>query len=290
MPVPVVFLGTPPAAVTVLDALVAAGHPVPLVVSRPDARRGRGGATSPSPVKARALDLGLPVTDDLGQLRTTELPDGAVGVVVAYGRIIPVDILGRLPMLNVHFSLLPRWRGAAPVERAILEGDTETGVCIMAMEEGLDTGAVYARESVPITGTVTAAELTHDLAVIGARLMCGVIEGPLPVPVPQAGEHTYARKITAEDTIINWNEPSARTLRRIRAVTAHTLVSGRRLRVLVAEHSGEVSPCGQMDDKGNVGTADGAVRLLRVQPEGKQPMDAADWLRGLQATFPLALG
>ena len=290
MPVPVVFLGTPPAAVTVLDALVAAGHPVPLVVSRPDARRGRGGATSPSPVKARALDLGLPVTDDLGQVRTTELPDGAIGVVVAYGRIIPVDILGRLPMLNVHFSLLPRWRGAAPVERAILEGDTETGVCIMAMEEGLDTGAVYARESVPITGAVTAADLTHDLAVIGARLMCGVIAGPLPVPVPQAGEHTYARKITAGDTIINWNEPSARTLRRIRAVTAHTLVSGRRLRVLAAEHSGAVSPCGQMDDKGNVGTADGAVRLLRVQPEGKQPMDAADWLRGLQATFPLALG
>lgn len=290
MPVPVVFLGTPPAAVTVLDALVSAGHPVILVVSRADARRGRGGAVSPSPVKSRALDLGIPVTDDLSRLRTMELPDGVIGVVVAYGRIIPVDILDRLPMLNVHFSLLPRWRGAAPVERAILEGDEETGVCIMAMEEGLDTGAVYARESVPITATTTAHELTQDLAAVGARLMCSVIAGPLPVPAPQSGEHTYASKIMPADAVIEWTESTDRTLRRVRAVTAHTFIGGKRLRVLAADRSAAEIGAGLMDDRGIVGTGDGSVRLLRVQPEGKQSMDAADWLRGLQSAFPLRLG
>lgn len=290
MPRPVIFLGTPTAAVTVLDALVEAGHPIPLVVSRADTRRGRGSSTSPSPVKARALELGLRVTDSLDDIKGMEIPADAVGVVVAYGRIIPVDVLALLPMLNVHFSLLPRWRGAAPVERAILEGDTETGVCIMTMEEGLDTGPVHARESLAIDDNVTAVELTAQLAVIGSRLMCDVIAGKIPPAVAQSGEHTYARKITASDALIDWTQPTAATLRRVRAVTSHTFVSGKRLRVLAAESSNVSLTVGEMNSAGIVGTGDGAVRLVTVQPEGKQQMPAADWLRGLQSVYPVVLG
>src|SRR5205807_7717429 len=136
------FLGTPEAAVPPLRALVNAGHDVVLVVTQPDKRRGRGSATMPSPVKAAALELGLPVTE-----RVDDVLDANVelGVVVAFGRLIKPQVLDKVPMINMHFSLLPRWRGAAPVERAILAGDRETGVAIMQLEEGLDTGPVYAR-------------------------------------------------------------------------------------------------------------------------------------------------
>ncbi len=289
-PRPVVFLGTPEPAVTVLDAIVSAGHAVPLVVSRADARRGRGSSVSASPVKARAVELGLNVTDSLDDIRALEDTQDAVAVVVAYGRIIPVDILSVMPMVNVHFSLLPRWRGAAPVERAILAGDAETGVCIMQMEEGLDTGAVYARESTVITADETSDELTRRLAFMGASLMCRVLGGDLPQPVPQTGESTYARKITAADALINWAEPADSTLRRVRAVTAHTFVDGRRIRVLQAERSQKEMPEALLGPDGVVGTADGSVRLMRVQPEGKAPMDAGDWLRGLKSGFPVHLG
>ena len=287
---PVVFLGTPAAAVVVLDALVDAGHPVPLVVSRPDARRGRGGKVSASPVKARAMELGLAVTDRLEDIREVSSTRDVIAVVVAYGRIIPAPILDLMPMVNVHFSLLPRWRGAAPVERAILAGDTDTGVCIMQMEEGLDTGAVYASGSMPIGEVETASELTGRLAVLGATLLCGVLDGDLPVPNPQAGESTYARKITADDTVINWREEPHATLRRIRAVNAHTLLGGSRLRIISAEFSGESVPESTMNDRGVVGASGGSVRLLRVQPEGKPVMSAEDWLRGLKTTFPVRLG
>ncbi|MEY3587703.1 MAG: hypothetical protein RJA47_299 [Actinomycetota bacterium] len=287
---PVVFLGTPAAAVTVLDAIVSAGHPVPMVVSRADARRGRGSSVSPSPVKARALELGLSVTDNLDDLRAMDVTPDTIAVVVAYGRIIPADLLSLMPMVNVHFSLLPRWRGAAPVERAILAGDAETGVCIMQMEEGLDTGAVYARESTPITGTETSEELTQRLAVMGAILMCRVLGDELPVPVPQTGESTYAKKITTADAEINWQETPDVTVRRVRAVNAHTFVDGRRVRVIDAESSTDVVPASHMDANGLVGTPRGSVRLLRVQPEGKQAMAAGDWIRGLKTVFPVRIG
>ncbi|HMK62099.1 MAG TPA: methionyl-tRNA formyltransferase, partial [Acidimicrobiales bacterium] len=144
-----VYLGTPPAAVAPLEALVAAGHEVALVVSRSDARRGRGSAVSPSPVSAAAERLGLRRTDQLQQ--ATEV-SADLGVVVAYGRIVPAAVLEALDMINLHFSLLPRWRGAAPVERAILAGDTVTGLCIMRLEAGLDTGPVLARRELPMDG------------------------------------------------------------------------------------------------------------------------------------------
>lgn len=287
---PVVFLGTPAAAVTVLDAVVAAGHPVPLVVSRADARRGRGGALSPSPVKARALELGLAVTDDHEAIMSLELPEDSVGVVVAYGRIIPLRILDRIRMVNVHFSLLPRWRGAAPVERAILAGDEETGVCIMQMEEGLDTGGVYARAVTRIGERETASGLTSRLALMGADLMCSVLAGPLGDPDPQTGESTYARKITADDTVVDWSRDAATIDRQVRALTPHTTLDGRRLRILAAEPFEGQQPPGEMSADCVVGTGLGRLRLVTVQPEGKQPMDASDWSRGLKTGFPVILG
>lgn len=288
-PCPVVFLGTPHAAVTVLDALVAAGHPVPLVVSRRDARRGRGSAVSPSPVKERAVALGIETTDDLGELRSRTFPAGTRGVVVAYGRIIPVDILEKLPMLNVHFSLLPRWRGAAPVERAILAGDETTGVCVMGVEEGLDTGPVFAREEIPV-GDSGTPELTDTLARAGARLLCGVLADAGSVGERQSGEATYAAKIVPADLVIDWAEPAAAVLRRLRAVAAHTVLDGRRVRIISAERcEGDAAP-GHLSADGTVGTGTGCVRLLRVRPESRAEMDATAWLRGLDREFPARFG
>ncbi len=289
-PAPVVFLGTPAAAVTVLDAVVGAGHPVVLVVTRADARRGRGAGTSPSPVKQRALELGLRVTDSLEDLMAEDLPPGCTGVVVAYGRILPAAVLERVPMLNVHFSLLPRWRGAAPVERAILAGDGETGVCIMEMEAGLDTGPVRATGRVAIDDTATTVSLTNLLAVTGGRLMCEVLAGEHPVAVAQPEGHTYARKIEPADLVLDWDEPAGQVLRRVRAVNAHTTVAGRRLRVLGAERADGANAPGELTADGIVGTGDGCVRLVAVQPEARSLMSAADWLRGATFALPCVLG
>lgn len=289
-PAPVVFLGTPAAAVTVLDAVVSAGHPVELVVTRADARRGRGARTSPSPVKERAMELGLQVTDRLEDLMSAGLSGGCTGLVVAYGRIIPAAVLERVPMLNVHFSLLPRWRGAAPVERAILAGDSETGVSIMEMEAGLDTGPVRATGRVAIDDAATTASLTHELAVMGGRLMCEVLAGAHPAPVAQAGGHTYARKIEPADLVLDWGEPAGQVLRRVRAVNAHTMVAGRRLRVLGAERAEGANSAGELTADGIVGTGDGCVRLVTVQPEARSAMSAADWLRGANLALPCMLG
>src|SRR3954469_10784612 len=165
-----VYLGTPAAAVPPLVGLLDAGFDVALVVSRADAKRGRGGGLQPSPVKAAALERGVPVTDRIDDA----LPVGAdLGVVVAYGRIIRPPVLAVLPMVNIHFSLLPRWRGAAPVERAILAGDVETGVCIMGIDEGLDTGPVYDCHVIPIAPQETAAELRARLASVGTEMLRG---------------------------------------------------------------------------------------------------------------------
>ncbi|MEY4366489.1 MAG: hypothetical protein RLZZ305_1833 [Actinomycetota bacterium] len=291
-PCPVVFLGTPAAAVTVLDAIVSAGHPVPLVVTMPDRRRGRGGGVSASPVKRRAEELGLRVTHDLVEVEHGHFVPGTVGVVVAYGRIIPREVLDVVPMLNVHFSLLPRWRGAAPVERAVLAGDEVTGVCIMEVEVGLDTGAVHAREAVPV-GALGTDELTAQLAVIGARLMCRILAEPAATPEPQSGEPTYARKIGPADLEIDWEEDAAAVVRRVRAVPAHTWVNNRRLRVVSAEVA-DTPPVplapGELGAGALVGTAAGAVRLLRVIPESRREMAADEWMRGLGATLPMLLG
>ena len=172
--------------------MAEAGFELGAVVTRVDKRRGRGGTLTPSPVKSAALELGLPVLHRVDEA----LGLGAdLGVVVAFGQLIRPHVLAALPMVNLHFSLLPRWRGAAPVERALLAGDRETGVCLMQVEHGLDTGGVFAREVVPIGERVTAAELRAELVSVGARLLVDSLTAGLGAPQPQQGEPVYAAKI-----------------------------------------------------------------------------------------------
>src|SRR5213079_2971613 len=184
-----------------LQALVAEGHDVALVVSQPDRKRGRGGALVPSAVKAAATELGIPATDRVDDV----IDAGAeLGVVVAFGRLIKPHVLDALPMVNVHFSLLPRWRGAAPVERAILAGDAETGVCLMQLEEGLDTGPVYECQRLTIGPEETAEALRDRLVGVGTTMLRTQLAAGLGVPVPQEGEPTYAAKIDPAELQIDW--------------------------------------------------------------------------------------
>ena len=243
-----VFLGTPDAAVPSLSALVDGGHEVVLVVTRRDTRRSRRGEPEPSPVKKAALDLGLRVTDKLDDVRDQ---DAELGVVVAYGRIIPQGILDVLPMVNVHFSLLPRWRGAAPVERAILAGDPNTGVCVMRLEAGLDTGPVIARLEVPIDDEETADELKQRLSVVGAELLADVLSvgvTALPEGDPQQGEATYAAKIEPDELELRFEAPAADLARLVRVGRAWTTFRGARLIVAVGAR-----PHGRAGRPGGVG-------------------------------------
>jgi methionyl-tRNA formyltransferase len=271
------FLGSPAMAVPFLQALVEAGHHIALVVSQPDKRRGRGAETMPSPVKAAALALGLPVTD-----RVADVKDAGVelGVVVAFGRLIKPDVLERVLMVNVHFSLLPRWRGAAPLERAILAGDTETGVCLMQLEEGLDTGPVYACETLPIEPGETAESLRGRLVDAGVALMLRMLEGGLPEPVPQEGDATYAAKLEHDDHRLDWGRPAEELHRIVRLGRAWTTFRGRRLLVVRASQAATGPEPGVVDGL-VVGTGDGRGLVLEVvQPEGKGPQRAGDWRNG----------
>ena len=278
---PLVFLGTPTAAATILSELIRNGFEIAHVVTRADARRGRGSSTTPSPVKQLAIDNSIEVSHDMAWLKENSNRE-LLGVVVAYGKIIPAAVLSQTPMVNVHFSLLPRWRGAAPVERAILAGDTQTGVCIMNVEETLDTGHVFAQREINIVDTHTAETLTAGLAVLGAELLVETLNVGLGAGVPQQGETTYATKVSAEELRLEWNLSSIEVSRRVRAVRSYTMLGSQRLKVIKAElvtDTVQLSP-GQCNGAGCVGTRDGAVRLVAVQPEGKAVMDAAAWLRG----------
>jgi len=263
-----VYLGTPEMAVAPLDELVAAGHDVALVVTGEDKRRGRGRERSPSPVKAAALRHGLTVShsvDDVLALDGVE-PGVDLGVVVAFGRIIRPHVLDALPFVNVHFSLLPRWRGAAPVERALLAGDEVTGVCIMAVEEGLDTGGVYARVETPIGPHTTADDLRIELVEIGSRLLVDTLSRPIAEwigsPEPQVGETTYAAKLGPADREIDWSGAPTAIDRQIRVGGAWTTFRGKRLKIIAADLE--------------------ADRLVptTVQPEGKAPMPFDAWRNG----------
>lgn len=287
-----VFLGTPAASVPALRALVAAGFEVVLVVSQPDRRRGRGGATSPSPVKAAALELGLTVTDRVEDAATV----GAdLGVVVAYGEILRADLLAALPMVNIHFSLLPRWRGAAPVERALLAGDDRTGVCIMEVVEALDAGAVHAVAELPIGPDATAAELREELAELGARLLVSTLEAGLGEPTPQTGEPTYAKKITPRVLHLDWTRPAAELHRVVRVGGAWTTFRDRRLRVWdahVADGPAAGAP-GTVALAGGVpvvATGEGALVLDEVQPEGKGRVPGPAWANGARLADDEVLG
>ncbi|MHB8328754.1 MAG: methionyl-tRNA formyltransferase [Acidimicrobiales bacterium] len=277
-----VYLGSPPAAVIALDALVGAGHEVALVVSQPDKRRGRGGAVTSSPVKRAALDMGLAVTDRLDDVVAA---DAALGVVVAYGRMIPAQLLQVLPMVNIHFSLLPRWRGAAPVERAILAGDRHTGVCVMRIDEGLDTGPVLRCRSVPM-GDEHAGVLTERLARLGVEMLVDFLAGgvgALPPGDAQVGDPTYAAKLDPREFRLDWARAATELHRVVRLDRAWTTFRGQRLRVRRATARQEPTSLapGTMHG-GSVSTGAGVLELHEVQPEGKRPMPAADWWRGVR--------
>jgi methionyl-tRNA formyltransferase len=272
-----VFLGTPAVAVAPLRALVEAGFPVDLVVTRIDKRRGRGGDLVPSHVKAAALELGLPVSH-----RVDDVVDcGAdLGVVVAFGQLIKPHVLERLAMVNLHFSLLPRWRGAAPMERALLAGDTETGVCLMQLEEGLDTGPVFGCERVSIGSRTTSTELRDALVGAGTGLLVHSLRDGLPEPQPQVGEPTYAAKIDPDELRLRWERPAAELDRLVRLGGAFTTFRGKRLKVGAAEPLTEAAhPAGELHQD-VVGTGQGGLRLLTLQPEGKGPMPFAAWCHG----------
>lgn len=281
-----VYLGTPPAAVPPLRALVEGGWDVAAVVTRRDARRGRRSHASPSPVKAAAQELGIPVVHQVDEV--VEL-NADLGVVVAYGALIRRPVLERLPMVNLHFSLLPRWRGAAPVERALLAGDRETGVCLMQLEEGLDTGPVFARRVVPIGERETAAALQAELVATGTEVMLEALRSGLQRPEPQDGEPTYAHKLDPAELRLDWTQPAALLDRVVRVGGAWTTLRGRRLRVLEADVEDEPGEPGVVDGT-LVGAGVGSLRLVTVQPESKAPMTAEAWANGARLTPGERLG
>ncbi len=297
----VVFMGTPDFAVPVLEALVAAGYEVMRVYTQPPRRAGRGKAERPSPVHAAAEAAGIAVETPARFREAVEgfaalRPD--VAVVVAYGQILPQAALDvpRLGCFNAHASLLPRWRGAAPIQRAIMAGDAETGVCVMQMEAGLDTGPVLKCEPVPIGPRDTAATLHDALAALSARLIVEVLaDMPAPVPQPEEGV-TYAAKIDKAEARIDWSRPAAEVSAHVRGLSpfpgAWFEHEGERIKALMAVpedgagEPGTAVPGTVLDDALLVACGTGAVRLETLQRAGKGAMAASDLLRG----FPVPAG
>jgi methionyl-tRNA formyltransferase len=289
------FMGTPDFAVPLLAELIAEGHDIAAVYSQPARPKGRGLKEEPSPVARLALAHGLEVRTPVS-LRQSE-PQAAfaalnldVAVVAAYGLILPKPILDapRLGCWNLHGSLLPRWRGAAPIQRAVMAGDAETGVMVMRMEEGLDTGPVLLTEKTAI-GRKTAGALTDELAHSGAKLMARglkLLESGNAAAVPQAADGaTYAKKILKDEARIDWAKPAAEIDCHIRALSpwpgAFTAANGERLKILFAEPvNGSGAPGTVLDDALTIACGSGAIRLLRVQRPGKSALNAADLLRG----------
>jgi methionyl-tRNA formyltransferase len=298
----IAFFGTPAFAVPTLDAIAASGHDLVGVVTQPDRARGRGHKVTMAPVRARALDLGVPVLQperlrDEGFLSAFDALRPDLCVVAAYGRILPQVLLDRpsFGTINVHASLLPRWRGAAPVHRAILAGDRETGVTIMRVVLALDAGPMLARTAVPIEPDETSAALETRLATVGASLLIGVVDrmsaGPVAGEAQDEGLVTYAERITRADGDVDWGRPARQIHNQIRALHPwpHAAVVIRDRRVLLVEsrvEHEEPTPAvpGQILEAGATGlvvaAAPGAVRLLRLQPEGRPPMAARDFLNG----------
>lgn len=297
------FAGTPEVAVPTLEAIDASDHELVAVLTRPDARTGRGRKVSRSPVAAWADERGIEVLTPAGPRepafmeRLRELAVDLVPV-VAYGALVPPEALEvpRLGWINLHFSLLPAWRGAAPVQHAVLAGDEMTGACVFQLEAGLDTGPVYGRLTEPIGARDTAGDLLGRLAEAGAGLTVDVVDaleaGVLQAePQPEDGV-SYAPKITVDDARVRWSDPAFAVDRRVRAVTpapgAWTEVDGARLRlgpITVDPEGPDLAPGEIAVSKHSVhvGTATDPVRLGEVQPAGKRRMDAAAWGRGHQS-------
>jgi len=288
----VVFMGTPEFSVPVLEALHA-HHEIVAVYCQPPRPAGRGKADRPSPVQARAEALGLPVRHPVSLRNPEAVAEFAalgadVAVVVAYGLILPQAVLDapRLGCLNIHASLLPRWRGAAPIHRAIMAGDRETGVCIMQMEAGLDTGPVLLRAAVEIGAEETTADLHDRLSALGARLILEALEQlPLPaVPQPEEGV-TYAAKIDKAEARVDWTCPAVEVDRLIRGLSpfpgAWVEVNGERVKLLRSRLAEGQGAPGQVLHGFTLACGEGAVEITEAQREGKRPMPAAEVLRGL---------
>ncbi|MBK5305279.1 MAG: methionyl-tRNA formyltransferase [Frankiaceae bacterium] len=291
-----VFAGTPEPALPSLEALLASRHHVAAVVTRPDAPAGRGRALRPSPVRALAEAHGLEVLtpvhprDPAFQERLRVIAPDCCPV-VAYGALVPRSALDipRLGWVNLHFSLLPAWRGAAPIQHAVLAGDEVTGASTFLLEEGLDTGPVYGVVTETIRPTDTSGELLARLAVTGAGLLVATLDaledGTVTGRAQPAEGVSLAPKVTVEDAHVDWSAPALRVDRHIRACTpapgAWTMFRGRRVKLGPVTTTEEQRPAGVLDGD-LVGTATQAVRLGTVRPEGKGEMQAGDWLRGLR--------
>lgn len=273
---------------------MADGHEVLRVITQPDRRRGRGATLVPTPVKAAATELGIPTSDRVDDV----VEAGAeLGVVVAFGKLVKPHVLERLAMVNLHFSLLPRWRGAAPVERAILAGDTETGVCLMALDEGLDTGPVYGCEVLPIGEEETAEQLRGRLVEAGTRLLVHRLRTGLGQPAVQRGEATYAAKVEPHELELDLSRPAVQVNRVVRLGRAWTKFRSKRLQVLEARvrDRGPTPPGAVERDRGSgevvVGCGQGSgLELVRVRPEGRPALDAAAWYNGARPGAGEGLG
>jgi methionyl-tRNA formyltransferase len=273
----IVFFGTPEDAVPVLRELNISGIDIPLVVTRPERRRGRRESPSVSAVAKAAAELELEVSTEIGDA----LQVGAdCGVVVAYGKLIPKAVLEQLPMVNLHFSILPRWRGAAPVERAIIAGDLQTGICVMGLEEGLDTGPIYRMSETPIGEKETALSLRKRLSALGSKELIAAFKLGLSNPTPQSGQINYAEKIQRVDLELKWTAPAEDLNRIIRVGGAWTTFRGHVLKI----HEAQVESVNDLQQgmvrRDSVGTATCNLKYLVVQPEGKSPVAAKDWLNG----------
>lgn len=302
----ILFFGTPEFAVPALTALIE--HPaysVTAVVTQPDRPGGRGNKLQPPPIKTLALTHAIPVLQPENIKRShdsfiAELHSYApftIGVVVSFGQILPASVL-TVPehgCLNIHGSILPRWRGAAPMQRAILAGDSETGVCIMQMDSGLDTGAVYSKQTTAITESTTLGSLHDTLANIGAELLLesipGILSGSLsPVPQPETGI-TYAQKILPEETKIDWSLPAHTVMRFIHGLSpfpgAYTSIHGRRIKFFTgrtinqnySDTPGQIVCCDK--NRLEIQCGSGCVQILEAQVEGKKRMEIAVFLRGV---------
>lgn len=298
----VLFAGTPAVAVPSLDALITAGFDVVGVLTRPDAPLGRKRVLTPSPVAARAAELDLPtikadrIDDDAVAAISALAPDAAA--IVAYGALIPERALSipKHGWINLHFSLLPAWRGAAPVQHSVIAGDEITGASTFLLEKGLDTGPVFGQLTESVDPALTSGELLERLSHSGAVLLAqtlAAIQGGKAAPVPQTGEVTLAPKLTIEDGHLDWEQPALALRRRINGVTpepgAWTTWDGARFKIGAARPRPDVTDLapGQVRlgsgsaAEALVGTGSTALELQRVQPAGKKMMSGADWARGL---------